>query len=352
MPIHRQDDPAIEALRGIAAVMVVTVHYARFVASDAGAWGFASTGVDLFFVLSGYVFAPYLFGKPVHTVPHLVRRFFRLYPLYLCALTAYALLKLPDPAAWQYFWQHVFMLHTFYSLDVAFFYNPAFWSLPPEVEFYLLLPLLALLMRRLRFEWLLLAALALHLALVAAARAGEGTTARAVATVHLPGLLIEFCLGAWAWKMARGDPSPGAPRRRFLLGLAWLAGVALAYALLVAPRTGSAPAAWVGGNVGLAAALGYAAVVSALAHRADALKGWRLRACRVAGQLSYAVYLFHNAAAQLLERLWPAATGWPAALAGFAMTVAGAFVLHHAVEAPARNYGRQLSRRLAARVPA
>jgi peptidoglycan/LPS O-acetylase OafA/YrhL len=352
MPIARHDDLAIEALRGIAALMVVTVHYARFLTSDAGAWGVASTGVDLFFVLSGYVFAPYLFGKPLEMVPHLVRRFFRLYPLYVCALLTYVVLKMPDPSALRHFWSHLFMLHTLFSLDVAFFYNPAFWSLPPEVEFYLLLPLLALLMRHWRFGWLLLAALAMHLALVAAAQTGEGTTARAIATVHLPGLLVEFCLGACAWKLARAYPSQGAARVRLFLGIAWLVGVAFAYALAVAPKNGVAESAWVGGNVGLAAALGYAAVVSALATRCDNLAGWRLGACLLAGQLSYAVYLFHNAAAQSVQKLWPAAAGWPAVLASLAITLLVAFVLHHGLEAPARNFGRQLSRRIGARLPA
>ncbi|HWI78622.1 MAG TPA: acyltransferase [Ramlibacter sp.] len=352
MPTARHDDPAIEALRGIAALMVVTVHYARFLTSDAGAWGVASTGVDLFFVLSGYVFAPYFFGKPLELAPHLVRRFFRLYPLYVCALLTYVVLKLPDPSAWRHFWSHLFMLHTLGSLDVAFFYNPAFWSLPPEVEFYLLLPLLAVLMRHWRFGWLLIAALAMHLVLVAAAQPGEGTTARAVATVHLPGLLIEFALGAWAWSAARAYPSRRAARARLFLGLAWLAGVALAYALLVAPKNGIAESAWVGGNVGLAAALGYAALVSALATRADTLVGWRLRGCLIAGQLSYAVYLFHNAAAQSLEKLWPGAAGWPAALASLTITLLVAFALHHAIEAPARNFGRQLSRRIGTRLAA
>jgi peptidoglycan/LPS O-acetylase OafA/YrhL len=346
MPIARHDDPAIEALRGFAALMVVTVHYARFLTADAGAWGVASTGVDLFFVLSGYVFAPYFFGRPLEMVPHLVRRFFRLYPLYVCALLTYVALKIPDPSAWRYFWSHLFMLHTLGSLDVAFFYNPAFWSLPPEVEFYLLLPVLAVLMRHLRFGWLLLAALAMHLALVAAAQPGEGTTARAVATVHLPGLLVEFCLGAWAWKLARAYPSRGAARARLALGLVWLAGVVVVYAFVIAPKNGIADAAWVGGNLGLSAAVGYAALVSAFANRADALEGWRLRTCLVAGQMSYAIYLFHNAAAQALQKLWPLAAGWPAVIASLAITLLVSFALHHALEAPARNFGRQLSRRI------
>jgi peptidoglycan/LPS O-acetylase OafA/YrhL len=173
-----------------------------------------------------------------------------------------------------------------------------------------------------------------------------------VATVHLPGLLIEFALGAWAWSAARAYPSRRAARARLFLGLAWLAGVALAYALLVAPKNGIAESAWVGGNVGLAAALGYAALVSALATRADTLVGWQLRGCLIAGQLSYAVYLFHNAAAQSLEKLWPGAAGWPAALASLTITLLVAFALHHAIEAPARNFGRQLSRRIGTRLAA
>ena len=69
MPSHvngvHQDDPAIEALRGFAALMMVVTHYAHLITPQRRAWAFASTGVNLFFVLSGFVFAPYLFGKPM-----------------------------------------------------------------------------------------------------------------------------------------------------------------------------------------------------------------------------------------------------------------------------------------------
>jgi len=138
-----EGDPVIEALRGFAALLVMATHYTALITSEAGLWGFASTGVDLFFVLSGYVFAPYLFGKSLRLVPHLIRRFFRLYPLYLVALLLYVVLRLPAASAWDHFAAHLFMAHTFSSLEVAYFYNAAFWSLPPEVEYYLLLPLLA-----------------------------------------------------------------------------------------------------------------------------------------------------------------------------------------------------------------
>jgi peptidoglycan/LPS O-acetylase OafA/YrhL len=346
MPPQRHDDPAIEALRGFAALVVVAAHYARFLTSEPGAWGFASTGVDLFFVLSGYVFAPYFFGKPLAVGPHLVRRFFRLYPLYLLALLAYAGLKVPDPSAWSHFWAHVFMAHTLQSMEIAFFYNPAFWSLPPEVEFYLVLPLLAWALARRRFAWLFALALALHLALALAGVPGEGATPRALATVHLPGLLIEFCLGAWAATLARERSSGRAALWRLAGGLAWLALMCVAYAALIAGGRDQSAPPWITGNIGLGAAVGYALVVSALATRADALRDWRARLFLLAGQLSYGVYLFHNAAAQLVERVWPQASGWPALLASLALTLLVSFALHHAVEAPARNFGRELSRRM------
>lgn len=353
MPPQRHDDPAIEALRGFAALIVVAAHYVRFVTHQPGAWGFASTGVDLFFVLSGYVFAPYFFGKPLVAGPHLVRRFFRLYPLYVLALLAYAGLKAPDPSAWSHFWAHLFMAHTLQSMEIAFFYNPAFWSLPPEVEFYLLLPLLAWVLRRLpRFGWLVAGALAVHLALAATGVPGEGATARALATVHLPGLLVEFCLGAWASTLIREHSSGRAALWRLAGGLAWLAVMCAVYTALIAGGRDQSTPPWISGNIGLGAAVGYALVVSAIATRADGLRDWRLWLCLLAGQLSYGVYLFHNAAAQIVERWWPGAAGWPALLASLALTLLLAFALHHAVEAPARNFGRQLSRRIGRRVAA
>lgn len=349
---QRHDDPAIEALRGFAALIVVAAHYVRFLTAESGAWGFASTGVDLFFVLSGYVFAPYFFGRQLAPGPHLVRRFFRLYPLYILALLTYAALKLPDAAAWSHFWAHLFMAHTLQSMEIAFFYNPAFWSLPPEVEFYLVLPLLAWALARLRFGWLFAAALAIHLALAALAVPGQGATAWALATVHLPGLLVEFCLGAWASRLAREHTSGRAAALRLAGGVAWLVAMCIAYATWIAGGRGASAPAWIGGNIGLAAAFGYALLVSALATRADGLRDWRLRLFLLAGQLSYGVYLFHNAAAHMLERLWPGAGGWTAVLASLALTLLVAFALHHAVEAPARNFGRNLSRRMSGRQPA
>jgi peptidoglycan/LPS O-acetylase OafA/YrhL len=346
MPTARSDDPAIEGLRGFAAVVVVVAHYARFVTDQPGAWGFASTGVDLFFVLSGYVFAPHLFGKPLAAGPHFVRRIFRLYPLYVVALLTYAALKQPDPTAWSQVGSHLLMLHTLQSHEAAFFYNPAFWSLPPEVEFYLLLPLLALAYPKFRFGWMMLGAAVLHLALTAAGVPGEGATPRAIATIHLPGLLIEFLLGAWAWKVARDHGSLRAVLSRLVGGLGWLAIVCVVFAFFVAHGRDATAPVWLTGNIGLASACGYALVVSGLAGRARPANGPLIAICLLAGQLSYGVYLFHNAAPQILAKLGGPLTGWLALGASVLITLLLAWAAHHVIEAPARDFGRRLSNML------
>lgn len=348
-PASAAEDPVIEALRGFAALMVVATHYAYMLSSQPNAWGFASTGVDLFFVLSGYVFAPYFFGRKLTVGPHLIRRFFRLYPLYVAALLLYVALRLPDGGAWRYFGVHLLMGHTLNSTDVAFFYNAAFWSLPAEVEYYLLLPLLVWLVARTGFLGLLVGSIALHMALLAVADPREpATSARAIAMVHTPGLLVEFLLGSAAYWAAQRHPGRASAWWRLCIGLGALVVVGLAFALLIVPRVGQvpSPSLWVSGNIGLGAAVGYAAVVSALVSLARsvgaAARWWFL----LMGQLSYGVYLFHNASPKLLAMAGAPATGWLNLVLALALTLLVAWGAHHLIEHPLRRCGRSLSQRL------
>ena len=73
-----QGSAVIEAWRGVAAALVMYVHFWAFSAQDWPPLRLAHTGVDLFFVVSGFVFAPYLFGRPLAWRAHAVRRFFTL----------------------------------------------------------------------------------------------------------------------------------------------------------------------------------------------------------------------------------------------------------------------------------
>lgn len=348
---ERPLDWRIEALRGGAALLVVLAHYGAWLGLPAWGSALASTGVDLFFVLSGLVFAPYLLRSGWGYGAHLVRRLFRLYPLYLLALAVYVALKWPAPDATAHLGTHLLMLHTLGATEVAFFYNPAFWSLPPELSFYLLLPAVAWAVQRFGLATVLLAAVAARLALLlplpwALDAAPALATALRTATVHLPGVLCEFLFGAWVWQRVQTAGHRAGPALAVaVLGalLTWLVWRATG---LAAGAPGLAAA--LGGLVGLAAAAAYAALVlAAVAVR------WQPRALPAlalwAGQLSYGVYLLHNAAPVLLQRLWPGLQGPALAGAALALTLLAAWLAHHAVEQPLRDWGRRLSRRPASR---
>jgi peptidoglycan/LPS O-acetylase OafA/YrhL len=373
LPSYRMPDQAdvaaVEALRGLAALMVLVSHYVVFVREGAGPWGLAATGVDLFFVLSGFVFARALGQGHLAWLPHLLRRFFRLYPLYLLALLLYAVLR-PEEGRWSAWWSHVFMLHTTGDLALATAYNVAFWSLPPEVEFYLVLPLLVALLGAASQRtatglwWLLGAALAVKLALVSMAQPGEvPDTLRGVLTVHLPGLLVEFLLGSAA-AVATGhvqSPHLGTPWPQRARTIASGAGLGLMVLLwwvyrseLATPQAAAQASLWLTGNFGLLMALAFALLLLSLnpvrpsaADRRTAASsreyaGWTTAALW-AGRLSYGLYLFHNAAPILARRWWPELSGWPLVMTSLVLTLITAWALHLAVEAPCRRLGRSLA---------
>jgi exopolysaccharide production protein ExoZ len=362
-----EHDSFIEALRGLAAILVLISHYVVFVREGAGVWGMAATGVDLFFVLSGFVFAQALGRTGWALGPYLVRRFFRLYPLYVAALLLFAFLR-PEAQRWDAWWAHLLMLHTTDSVALAAYYNIAFWSLPPEVEFYLLLPLLAgllaVLSRRTAFGlwWLLGLALLVRVVLVAMAQPGEPPdTLRGALTVHLPGLLVEFMLGSMVAVAVGKAQSPNLGARWSIRACRWAAafGFFLGLALVVVyehhfstPDLAAQASTWLSGHFSLLAALAYALMILGL--------GWSSSAARPntplnntilshlalwAGRLSYGVYLFHNAAPVLARRWWPELGGWSLVLVCVALTMCMAWVLHLLVEAPCRAYGRSLASR-------
>ena len=120
---------SLEAWRGLAAWMVVYAHYRPFVSPGVSllsfSFSFRFTGVDLFFVLSGFVFAPYLFGRPLVLRAFATRRFFRIYPAYFLALGIYASLKTVSSEELPYIWQHLLFAHL-PTREMAFFLQPGF----------------------------------------------------------------------------------------------------------------------------------------------------------------------------------------------------------------------------------
>ena len=344
----------VEAWRAVAALMVLWAHWGVPLgwpgAGPQGWMRFAFTGVDLFFVLSGFVFAPLLLQHPAPSLrAFALRRVSRIYPAYLVALALYVLLAWQAGRPLLHVTEHVLMGHL-QSREMAFYYHPAFWSLPVEVAFYAALPLLAVWLAQgrvaaggeglgqgLRWPLLLGLALLLRLALLAGAD-GAAQNLAYVLLNHLPGLLVEFLLGVWVWQWAQ---RPLSRAGAWAWGLAGLAGWCVLAAVFV--QLPASVQAWPGGQLALGAALCFALMLRATlllptgGVAVQALARW-------GGRLSYSVYLLHTAwvaPALVWAGRWGAGVGSVLALAALLMSC---LALHWAVEEPIRRWGRALAR--------
>ncbi len=343
----------VEAWRAVAALLVLWAHWGvplGWLGAGPQGWlRFAFTGVDLFFVLSGFVFAPLLLQRPASLLrAFALRRISRIYPAYLVALALYVWVAWQAGRPLLYVIEHVLMGHL-QSREMAFYYNPAFWSLPVEVAFYAALPLLAVWLARgrvaaggersgqgLRWPLLLGLALLLRLALLAGAD-GAAQNLAYILLNHLPGLLVEFLLGVWVWQQAQ---QPLARAGAWAWGLVGLAGWCVLAAVFV--QLPASVQAWPGGQLALGAALCFALMLRATlllpsgGVAVQALARW-------GGRLSYSVYLLHTAVLALAlvwAGRWGAGVGSVLALAAL---LVGCLALHWAVEEPARRWGRALA---------
>ncbi len=151
--LHRNH--GLDTLRALAILLVMTFHGRSFLPSFLDPVGrFGWMGVDLFFVLSGYLIAAQLFrdyarSGCIRLREFYSRRAFRVLPAYLAVLLVYVVLpgwrEAPVMAPlWQY-------LTFTYNLFVSYPAQRAFshiWSLCVEEQFYLVLPLLLIVLLR------------------------------------------------------------------------------------------------------------------------------------------------------------------------------------------------------------
>jgi peptidoglycan/LPS O-acetylase OafA/YrhL len=163
LPPAKPRDPALDGLRGIAALMVFVFHYGGGlqsrnplvhglgVATEAG-W----TGVVLFFALSGFLITGSLWDSFIE--PHWLRNFYvrralRILPLYYAVIFVCAFLSVAHGSSFIELKPYAFFV--FFVQDLPFLatsalLNPSplplyhLWSLAVEEQFYLLWPALLL----------------------------------------------------------------------------------------------------------------------------------------------------------------------------------------------------------------
>jgi peptidoglycan/LPS O-acetylase OafA/YrhL len=151
--------PALDGIRGVAVLMILVFHYLQGMLTCA--WlskltrplYFAQTGVDLFFVLSGFLITGILLnaaGTPHFLKNFYIRRALRILPLYYLLVFGYI------AAGWfsnnpkfgfEKCWWYLFYLQ---NIGMTFWHGSVgepghFWSLGIEEHFYLLWPLLIVL---------------------------------------------------------------------------------------------------------------------------------------------------------------------------------------------------------------
>jgi peptidoglycan/LPS O-acetylase OafA/YrhL len=149
--------PTLNAVRAIGALMVVVTHVAFNTGQINQGWLGAVTsrldfGVTLFFVLSGFLLArPWFLDRarghaPPSTTHYLWKRALRILPLYWVVVVAAFLVDPENADASRAEWLSTLTLTQIYGDGLLASSLTQMWSLCTEVAFYVVLPLLCLLL--------------------------------------------------------------------------------------------------------------------------------------------------------------------------------------------------------------
>jgi peptidoglycan/LPS O-acetylase OafA/YrhL len=353
----------LDGYRGIAFLVVFATHYIAL------PWG--STGVDAFFVLSGFLITGILYDTrddPNRVRNFYIRRGLRIFPLYYGLILLMVLLYPVFRWDWNIHW----LVWPFYLGNFARFVHPAventpwqllgdaqllsrthpiklymghFWSLCIEEHFYLIWPCIVFLVRD-RRKLLWICALSVPIC----------TLARIVAVHHLPAFMIDdeitlratpfrfdaLLLGGFLALIRRG-PSP-----KMLIPWARICALTLALAFVVWHLTHTS--VWLsywkysypvwGNTWSMTAFEVFYASVMLLAIEWNSLtfRVLSVKPLRWLGRLSYGAYIFHDILHEPFEhlayRLTPSHARWLAAVLALAFTVSAAWASFRWLESP------------------
>jgi peptidoglycan/LPS O-acetylase OafA/YrhL len=347
--------PQLDALRAIATLAVMAEHFPRqeLIPWQVFQLGYIGVlGVLLFFVLSGYLITGILLSSRASRFDRALKRFYlrrtlRIFPIYLLTLLILFVIGLPSVTGFI-FW------HALYVSNVLFVLQPQvaapiahLWSLSVEEQFYLVWPLLILVVPYKNLIRVILGSISI----------GICWKALVIGTVgdHLAGGLAVFsCLDSLALgallAYIEQDEGLRLERQNILSGLLATGSVViLTQAVLFMTDSGR-------GLVLVTSYLGPSLVFVWVVGRAAAgFKGWfgavlDWSPLRYLGKISYGVYLYHYFMPRVIESLikffgFAQPGNLSAALLAFLLTLLAAALSWHLVEKPISDLKDKLSER-------
>ena len=334
---------SIQYLRGVAALGVVVFHAAD---RAGGSFGVGAAGVDIFFVISGFIMWEVTCRRTPSPSAFLLRRAQRIVPLYWLitlgaaglAIMAPAALPAMRPTLAHVIQSLLFVPHVAPDGLVAPLIVPG-WTLSYEVFFYLIFAFALVTPARVRV-WLVSASLA---GLVLARPLGDAHNA--VWTTFTDPILLEFGAGVWLGWARSSDRLLSRRMAPVVIGIAI---VALAWTAISAIDVSQARILlW-----GLPAALLVAGFVS-LEHHSGMPA---LPALQRLGDASYSIYLIHGLAISAVVRILKSSAVLPAPAifaAALVTGVATGLLLYACLERPlsvwfSGNASRPTAKRLSA----
>lgn len=322
---------ALDSLRGIAALAVVLYHYTGGYEEVVGphtrpvhAFPIGHFGVELFFVISGFVIA-WTLQRSTSAYAFAVSRFARLYPAYLAALVLIGAVLFGigfNP-------QHVSPLALIPNLAIGLpplvaqpNLDPSFWTLGLEVAFYGLAAVMTFALPRLSMEVWCLGWMASALAMQAFLP--DNLQAQ---LLTCSGFAELFVLGAMSFRLLETE------RVKPLTVATWLVAAAIAFV--------SIEKGHVAVHVRYGALVLIFTAIIALAAK-DRLAPLRLRPLVALGQASYSLYLIHQILGfYIIATLERVGAPPPAAIAvALVVVVCTALLLRAVVEAPGQRLVR------------
>ncbi|TCL74816.1 acyltransferase [Rhizobium sp. BK251] len=331
---NTQHIASLDGLRGVAAIVVVVSHIGlvfpslhQLTFADIG-----STAVALFFALSGFLMAYLYSGHPPtrkDAADFLVSRLARIYPAYLLAIVVAAILSAIPGLDYVHpisgpveIARHVLMLGS----------SGVLWSIPPEIQFYMLFPLV----------WLCLARPLAHANILAAI--GATLAVAALLGFPGPGILLTsklhfFLFGAIAGRLHQYVPKQSAGPVIGVLALA------LPVVILIYRQWFSLESPW-----GMAPAFAAALIVwlVAMEHPISA-RLFAAAPLRFAGNISFSLYLLHVPVLFLTYRILDGMLPVTVILAlGLCLAFVVAYGSYRLVEVPSRRALRSLWQRYGA----